>query len=406
MSDYLFSEGFVGDALRAQGEKLARAAEAIPSDRALGRSVDELAAELVAEVRVEPLDIDWAAMTATIGDAKVDVSGDWSRGSFVRSGPVHVPGTKVTYHIPFRGERDLFKFRPSTHLMNAPRGVVKGGEIQVSLTVPTPLPDSLKADLDRQVADIRTHVDWINSDVHAFNRGLAGLAQEAAQGRRDKVLADHDLAASLGVPLRRREDASPTYATPALRRPVVRTPPAGTRALSPEPVVLPEEYEQILGIVRSMALVLERNPSAFAGMGEEDIRAHFLLHLNGAYHGDATGETFNAGGKTDILVRDRDRNVFIAECKFWGGTKLLTEAIDQLLRYTSWRDTKTAILLFNRNKDLTRVLEQISPAVAGHLSFVREIPYGAETEFRFVLRQPSDRARELTLTVLVFEVPA
>jgi len=41
--------------------------------------------------------------------------------------------------------------------------------------------------------------------------------------------------------------------------------------------------------------------------------------LNTHYEGGATGETFNAAGKTDILIRVEDRNVFIGECKWWSG---------------------------------------------------------------------------------------
>jgi hypothetical protein len=44
--------------------------------------------------------------------------------------------------------------------------------------------------------------------------------------------------------------------------------------------------------------------------------------------------------------------------------------------------------------------------VAAHPNFVREIPYGGETDFRFVIRHRDDPQRELTMTVLVFEVPA
>jgi hypothetical protein len=43
--------------------------------------------------------------------------------------------------------------------------------------------------------------------------------------------------------------------------------------------------------------------------------------------------------------------------------------------------------------------------MAAHPACVREISYGGETERRFVLRHPDDPERELTLTVLVFEVP-
>ncbi len=41
------------------------------------------------------------------------------------------------------------------------------------------------------------------------------------------------------------------------------------------------------------------------------------MMVNTHYRGQATGETFNKSGKTDILVRDGDRNVFVAECKWW-----------------------------------------------------------------------------------------
>ena len=60
----------------------------------------------------------------------------------------------------------------------------------------------------------------------------------------------------------------------------------------------------------------------------------------------ATGETFNYGGKTDILIRYQGNNIFIGECKFWKGPKSYLETIDQILRYVTWRDTKVAIFVF------------------------------------------------------------
>jgi len=114
-----------------------------------------------------------------------------------------------------------------------------------------------------------------------------------------------------------------------------------------------DEYERILEITSNMATVMERSPETFAQLGEEHIRQHFLVQLNGTYAGNATGETFNYNGKTDILVRRNNLNLFIAECKFWRGEKALSDTIDQLLNYATWRDTRLAIFLFNRNRDLS-----------------------------------------------------
>jgi hypothetical protein len=133
---------------------------------------------------------------------------------------------------------------------------------------------------------------------------------------------------------------------------------------------------------------------------------HFLVQLNGQYEGQATGETFNFDGKTDILIRANGRNIFIAECKIWKGPAVFKRTIDQLLGYTSWRDTKTAIILFNRNKNLSTVLNQIPGVTASHPNFKKQESSPGETGFRFIFRQRDDPNRDILLTVLVFEVPA
>ena len=154
-----------------------------------------------------------------------------------------------------------------------------------------------------------------------------------------------------------------------------------------------------------MVLVMERSPRAFSNMGEEDLRTHFLVQLNGQYEGQATGETFNYEGKTDILIRVDGKNVFIAECKFWRGPKALKSTIDQLLGYLSWRDTKAAILLFNRNKDFSVVLSQIPTVLETHPNFKRHIHHSRETEFRSVIYNNTDKNRELVVTILAFDIP-
>jgi hypothetical protein len=91
----------------------------------------------------------------------------------------------------------------------------------------------------------------------------------------------------------------------------------------------------------------------------------------------------------------------------WDGPEYFKTKIDELLGYTSWRDTKTAIIIFNRNKNLSAVLSHIPNAVKEHPNFHREgTSYKHETGFRFVLHHRDDKNRELTLTVLVFDVPS
>jgi hypothetical protein len=156
------------------------------------------------------------------------------------------------------------------------------------------------------------------------------------------------MVADLGFPITKRHGAPTTYAVPVQKRkPKIERPPSPSGKFLPEPALPMEEYENILSIMRNMVRVMEQSPKAFENMGEEDLRTQFLVQLNAQYEGRATGETFNFQGKTDILIRaDEGGNVFIAECKFWSGEKQFLETIDQLLSYLTWRDTKTAILIF------------------------------------------------------------
>lgn len=166
-----------------------------------------------------------------------------------------------------------------------------------------------------------------------------------------------------------------------------------------------DNYNHILSVIQNMAHVMERSPSAFKEMGEEDLRQHFLVQLNGQFEGAATGETFNVNGKTDILLRANGRNVFIAECKFWKGPKHYRETIDQLLGYTAWRDTKTAILVFNRGTAMSTVLDGIRNETSLHKNFKRQFDWKHESGYRYFFHHNGDTNREFMLTVLVFDVP-
>jgi hypothetical protein len=260
--------------------------------------------------------------------------------------------------------------------------------------------------VDRTLAESEQHLGWQREMIDSHNAALPAVAEQAIQQRRARLLAQSQRAEALGIPIRRRDDAPKTYTVPTVRRKVTPTlPPATTAQFEPEPVWAIEQYEQALKIMQDMALVMERSPKAFKLMDEEALRQHFLVQLNGQFEGKATGETFNMEGKTDILLREGDRNVFIAECKFWKGPKAFGSAIDQLLSYATWRDCKTAILVFNRGTDISTVLTGIDSTTKAHGNFKRAVNWPHASGFRYALHSNGDKNREITLTVLVFHVP-
>ncbi|GAQ65374.1 hypothetical protein [Streptomyces scabiei] len=112
---------------------------------------------------------------------------------------------------------------------------------------------------------------------------------------------------------------------------------------------------------------IERLPSLHRGKGEEDIRDVLTAALGGAFEGQATGESFNGQGKTDILLRIDDRNILIGECKVWAGAhgdKGISAIATQLLGYLTRNDRQTALLLFirrvNHEAALTSALKTLA----------------------------------------------
>lgn len=340
------------------------------------------------------------------GETEVDVRYDINRDIRDKSRPFYVKGTSITFAVPFDGDGNLFFCRGSILSYSPPRAEITDGEVLITYTEADPNPERIKADFESRMASIESHMKDIVKDVESYNSGLRANAKAKIEARKGRILKEQGIVGALGYPIRETPGMPTTYSVPEIRRKVaIQRPAVTTTPFVPDPELDMANYEAILKIVSDMVLVMERSPSAFKGMKEEDLRQHFLVQLNGHFEGEATGETFNYQGKTDILIRSNGKNIFIAECMYWDGEKSLSDKIDQLLGYTSWRDTKTAILVFNRNVEFSKVVAQIPEVVKKHKNFKRQLDYKSETGFRFVLHHNENKNRELILTVLAFNVP-
>jgi len=276
-----------------------------------------------------------------------------------RNRPVYIKGTKVVVVVPFSGDGRLFYYKPSTSSLNPPRGEIKESGVHLIYELTEHDSEMLKQGYQRDLNEIEKYLEWIYRDVNQFNENLKKDIRQFISQRKNKLLKDMNLVSSLEIPIKRSENLPTTYSIPlAPKKLKINRPKASVESFKPEPTLSLQEYENILEILLNMSIAMERSPKVFSRLKEEEIRDFFLVMLNAHYGGQATGETFNFTGKTDILIRYEGGNVFIAECKFWRGEKKLMDAVNQLLRYCSWRDTKTAILLFNKTQSFSSVLEK------------------------------------------------
>ena len=408
MANPLFRQHDLRTVLEVQRETLSKEIDSLAEDRILNTSPSDLGNHFVAKYTVDPIEIDEDGIQSDYGDAQVDVSQRFNYVVRDRSRPAMVSGTRIAFFVPFTGDEQLLRCQPSSYLLDGGiRAIPKNGELVFLYDRTASDLPGVRDEFEADLGSLKKYLNWVEADVCQHDEAIKSSIDQLIEARREKILNDRGIVANLGYPMKRRSGVPKTYTTPEVKRRITpQLPSPSTEPFQPEPELHMDHYEHILSVISNMVTVMEQSPKAFQEMREEDLRQHFLVQLNGHYEGRATAETFNYEGKTDIIIKDKGKNIFVAECKFWNGPKALTQAIDQILGYVSWRDTKTAILVFNRNKDMTSVLAKIPNTVREHPNCKAEREYNMETGFRYVLGHRDDLNREVLLTVLVFDVPS
>jgi hypothetical protein len=405
MTDYLFAHDKLSEYLAHRRAAMLEEIERYDRNKLLNSNQEALRDYFVEKFGCDIPELHEGELRADESEARIDVSRNFDRMISDRSRPFYVPGTRITLILPFSGEAELLGYTPSTRFMGAvPSARVEGNTIIMDYTASEPDEMALSRWKNETLSMLRQYAGWLKADLEAFNRELRSAAGQSIERRRQRLLRSQGLAASLGVPLVTRADAPRTVPVSDIRKRTVGPPPASAAPFTPEPALAEEQFEQILSLLRPMGATIERDPAAFASLDEESLRSLFLATLNSHYQGRATGETFNASGKTDILIRENDRNIFIAECKFWRGQKSLAAALDQLLSYATWRDGKLALLLFVKQKSFADVLSQIPELIRAYPNYVRGLQQKSDSEWRCTVELPTDKAREATLSVLVFHL--
>lgn len=404
---YPFKDGDTFTKFRNLVENVTNEIESLDNEYVLKSSQTELEQYFIEKVLIDPLVLHTnERYIKNRSGTQLDVSHDFRRAIFPGEKAV-VEGTKIDIAIPFEGDPMLWRIRASTFSMGGyPEINIRDNEVIFSISFPDDSVESdrLLADIDSITKSLEGAVGHLKRDVDNHNNLAPNTIRQALVRKRKLAQSATGAIVDLGIPIK-RSNAEPTFTIPAKRRErPAKLPTIATGKYEPEPILDEKEYQHILGILRSMSLVIERNPFSFASLDEEAIRDHFLIQLNGHYEGGATGETFNASGKTDILIREGNKNVFIAECKFWRGQQAFGEAIEQLFGYLTWRDSKCALLVFNKTKDSTAVRQKIHEVMESRVEHRKTVSYQPNGDSRYVMVKETDPDREIIVTIQLYDI--
>ena len=371
---------------------------------ALRFSPEGVTESIVERYTLEPVAYDWDNWSA---DAPIEaIIGGQQFGS-----PVRHAGQSVTIHVPVSGDTEILNMQASRNRLD---GGFQGsldthaGEVTFTITDTSMTSEVINQRAEAMCADLEERTGWTNHDVAQWIPGLREAVLNAAKRRKQQLDAMAETSAGLSIPLRSAPGAQQVQ-IPVARKTVrvAKRAPAGGGAA--EPALSDAIYEDVIRTVRALANSLERLPRTARRFKEEEeeeeeeeeFRDLILFVLNSNYEGLARGEVFNGAGRTDILLPYQDVNAFVGECKFWKGPKQFNEAINQLLGYTVWRDTKAALLLFIKTGDATSILARADAALRDHGCFVSARP-AADSSDRadFLMHAVDDSSRHIKVALL------
>jgi hypothetical protein len=399
----IFAEAQLGSHLNALLEDMRRTVRAENESQILNVNEPDYIKYLVSRYCVEPLVLHEGRVYVTTREETIHAD-RFPHDFYTRSGPSYSKQV-ITYHLPLSGDPRLLQLAPSSGLVWSTEVEVRDNEITFDIVNWQDNPEEIKREANSNLRNIAQQAVNVQREVDAYNATLEQRVSEQVRGRKQELLKQTKLVEQLGVPFKAKAEVPDTFVIPTPRkRPVIAKPVAPVSSYTPEPTLDDETYRHILKLCQGTGTEIERHPSIYAGKDEETLRDHFIMVLSPHFE-SVTGETFNRQGKTDILIRHEGKNVFVAECKFWRGSKQHGETIDQVLSYLTWRDSKAAILYFVKNKNLKPVLEQIADETPKHVAFVEFKGNPMEGWFDFRFHLPKDETRNVFLAVLCFHFP-
>jgi hypothetical protein len=329
-------------------------------DLLLSENTDVLVSALLAKHMPIAIEVDWDSPTRS----PVSEVSTQARDEFFPDRVYTVSASKVVITFPVSGTAEMLAYQASTFSLSGDHGKVTGGAVTVEVIERTLDAEVIRKQIDQVRQDVQRRVDWANTDLAAFRPSAEGEIRNAHSHRKARILNDRAVEEALGIPV--RPVGGPRPPVSAHRKQITLESRRAQSGFVPEPVLADAIYEDVLQVVRSWATTLERTPKTADKLDEEELRDLLLGTLNGYWRGAAGGELFNGSGKTDILIREGDRNAFIAECKIWRGSKAVSHALDQLLSYLVWRDSKAALVMFIKTADPAATIDKLHAAVGTH----------------------------------------
>lgn len=308
-------------------------------------------------------------------------------------------GKQIAINIEYLGDKDLFNLQPSHYYMYPIPAYATDNEVSFTVNVFSLVDTAQKVEhqINEKISMIKDSVNWLNDDIRRYNDSINSIIETELIQRRKRLHADEEIFRLLKV----QQPTATEFVKPARK---IEPKILENVERQIDPSLEMETYNQIISIINSFGISLERSCQILRDMDEIPLRDAILSALDTHFNGMVSGETYNKEGKVDILLRYKDKNIFIAECKIWSTEDVFNKGITQLLSYLTWRDTKTSYIIFSKNVDVNNVILNARRLAEANPNFITKIREVSNSCTMYKFKVNAETTIECYLTLHVFDL--
>jgi hypothetical protein len=325
-------------------------------------------------------------------------------------------GIAVTVTIPFEGTNNLLYVTPSQRIVSRfhieniiPSKPDTLGNIVICLEFK--MKDLEGKDKNYILTKFNSYIEnylemigSINHDAENYNTKLQNVIRNSLAERKTKAEKFIAIERMLDIPMKLNPNA-PSITPIILKKSMTKKAVMPTiKKPEDEHHITDDTFDNIKRIINIAGSSMEKAAKTFTKLDEEELRDIIIAFLNIYYQGSTTAETFSRTGKTDIHISFNNKSAYIAECKIWHGDKKLQEALLQLFSYTTWRDVKTSLVIFNKDtKSFTNLVDTVKTSLEKSPLFQRFITCGYN-EWLCEFKKSTDSNDKRIVQVVIFDL--
>ncbi|MFC7020428.1 MULTISPECIES: hypothetical protein [Haloarcula] len=373
------------------------------SSAELDNSTDSLALIFASKYTPTPIRLH-EPKTEDVGQVKKTIERLGPSRNLPGGGKVTKKVQRLKLKVPYSGEKHLLLKRPkrTTHPLPTYDELTQSQIVyNVDYEVKGKDADEIKKTIDSEISKweerLEREVEHLNRDIRKMQEDFENRARRHIETHRENMEAKEEALDELGIST---ESVDEGFVEPEKKKDLELPDLEGEAEQRQR--IRDRTFVDILDIINGMRVNIERSKNRLRELDEESLRDIFLGAID-SHYGSATGESFNRGGKTDILLRHDSVNLFIAECKFWQGKSHFQDAVDQLLGNLTVDDGHAALLVFSNRGDVVQVRNRIEEAIEAHENFETDLTRFEDHE---VYRFQAPSGSEVKVAVKVVDLGA